>query len=156
MEWSGYGWIQVHLGMFMEVLNISVQKFNQDIWSTNWDLNTPPLIYGFQMYAKMLGMLMTSLTIYYSGTVPWYFHGDINFLMYNFLPLLSITSSYHREECFPAVCKWLMLLLCSVMCMCDAKADLCISSEIILELQRIFCEVSFAIFSYNHIFFLVF
>jgi len=104
----------------------------------------------------MLGMLMTSLTIYYSGTVPWYFHGDINFLMYNFLPLLSITSSYHREECFPAVCKWLMLLLCSVMCMCDAKADLCISSEIILELQRIFCEVSFAIFSYNHIFFLVF
>jgi len=39
---------------------------------------------------------------------------------------------------------------------CDAKADLCSSSEIILELQRIFCEVSFAILSYNCIFFLVF
>ena len=42
------------------------------------------------------------------------------------------------------------------MCMCDAKDDLFISSEIILELQRIFCEVSFAIFFYNHTFFLVF
>lgn len=145
-----------NLGMFVEVLNISMQKFNQDNWCTDWDLNTPPLIYGFQMHAKVLGMLMTSLTIYYSGTVAWYFHEDMNFLMYKFLPLLSITPSYHRDECFPAVCKCLMLLLCSMMFMCDAKADLCISSEIILELQRIFCEVSFAIFSYNHIFFVVF
>jgi hypothetical protein len=91
------------------------------------------------MCAKVLGMLMTSLTIYYSGTVSWYFHEDMNFVMYKFLPLLSITQSYHRDECLPAVYKWLMLLLCSVICMCDAKPDLCISSQIILELQRIFC-----------------
>ena len=39
--------------------------------------------------------------------------------------------------------------------MCDAQADLCSSSEIILELQRIVSEVSFAIFSYTHTFFLV-
>ena len=51
---------------------------------------------------------MTSLTIYYSGTVSWYFHEDINFPMYNFLPLLSITLSYHRDERFRAVCKCLM------------------------------------------------
>jgi hypothetical protein len=94
-----------NLGMFMEVLNISMQKFNCDNWCTDWDLNTPPLKYGFQMYAKVLGTLMTSLTIYYSGTVSWYFHENINFRMYIFLPLLSITSSYHREERFPAGCK---------------------------------------------------
>jgi hypothetical protein len=134
-----------NLGMFVEVVNISMQKFNQDNCCTDWDLDTPPLTYSFQIYAKVLGMLMTSLTIYYSGTVSWYFHEDINFLMYNFLLLLSITLSYHKDECFP--CKWLMLLLCSVMWMCDAKADLCSSSEIILKLQRIFCQVSFAIFS---------
>jgi hypothetical protein len=33
------------------------------------------------------------------------------------------------------------------MCVCDAKADLCSSREIILELQRMASEVSFAIFS---------
>jgi len=92
-----------NLGMFVEVLNISMQKFNQNNWCTNWDLNTPSLIYGFQIYAKVLGMLKTSLTIYYSGTVSWYLQEDINFLMYNFLPLLSITSSYHRDECFPTM-----------------------------------------------------
>jgi hypothetical protein len=94
-----------NLGIVLEVLNRSMKKFNQDNCCTDWDLNTTPLKYDFQMYAKALGTLTRSLTIYYSGTVSWDFHEDINFLMYNFLPLLSTTSSYHRYECFPAVWK---------------------------------------------------